>query len=169
MTQGGNHQENDLYEILRYSLPLLPTSSPSSYPYTPRAQSESPSSSLQIDSNFIRSILEKKINSLQSLLVDVLNSIQQTKSLEALLLSYLDAHIIKVENHLLQIDFWQNHSIHPDVMTLRAQMQQQLFQLEQEKVRTQVQVNNQLMQLSKEARATSKELNELQIHQETFK
>lgn len=48
---------------------------------------------------------------------------------------------------------------------LRTQMQQQLFQLEQEKVRTQVQMNNQLLQLGKESRHSMKLLDDLGMQQ----
>jgi hypothetical protein len=44
-------------------------------------------------------------------------------------------------------------------------MQQQLFQLEQEKVRTQVQMNNQLLQLGKESRHSMKLLDDLGMQQ----
>jgi hypothetical protein len=47
-------------------------------------------------------------------------------------------------------------------------MQQQLFQLEQEKVRTQIQMNNQLLQLAKDARSMKKELEDLKMKLSIF-
>ncbi len=119
--------------------------------------------------NLIQSSLRDKIESLRGLLVLLLSDVEHTKSLESSLLSYLDQNIIKVENHLLEIDFWQNHNLHKDVMQLRAQMQQQLFQLEQEKVRIQVQLNSQMLQLSKDARSLKKELDDLEAKSSLFK
>ncbi len=119
--------------------------------------------------DLIQSSLRDKIASVRGLLVLLLSDVERTKSLETSLLSYLDQNIIKVENHLLEIDFWQNHNLHKDVMQLRAQMQQQLFQLEQEKVRIQVQINNQMLQLSKDARSLKKELDDLEAKSSLFK
>src|SRR5260221_4991078 len=138
--------QNDLIEVP----PYIPTI------YNPPEQS------------LITSVLERKATSIRSILVDVLSQIQSTSILEKILLSYLDFNINKVENHLLQIDFWQNHNLHQDVMTLRSQMQQHLFQLEQEKVRTRIQLHGHLITLSKEARIIQKELNDIELNARFF-
>lgn len=164
----GGLTENDLQNLLPYLIQFLPLRSSSSDIQHSSSSSDVTNSLYPIEKGFITFILEEKAKSLSSLLANIFTQIEQTKSLEATLLSYLDANILKVDNHLLQIDFWQNYGLHKDVMPLRAQMQQQLFQLEQEKVRTRVQLNNQQLQLSREARSTIKELNEIKIQLKIF-
>jgi hypothetical protein len=164
----GGFTEKDLQNLLPYLIQSLPLRSPSSDIQHSSSSSDVTNSLYPIEKGFITFVLEEKAKSLSTLLANIFAQIEHTKSLEAALLSYLDANILKVENHLLQIDFWQNHGLHKDVMPLRAQMQQELFQLEQEKVRTRVQLNNQQLQLSREARSTIKELNEIKIQLKIF-
>jgi hypothetical protein len=157
-----------LRDILSYH--SLHDDHPQSTSHTPETinAKQAPTSLLNPDTDFLRFTLHSKATLQLSFIADIVSNLQQTKTLETLLLAYLDQNILKVENDLLQIDFWQNHRIHPDVMVLRSQMQQQLFQLEREKVKTQLQIHNQLMNLSKELRYAMKQLNELELHQILF-
>lgn len=116
----------------------------------------------------ISSILQSKVTNLKKIFERSIENLHKTKNLEAILLSYIDHNINKVENHLLRIDFWQNHNLHSDIIHLRTQMQQQLFQLEQEKVRAQINLNNQVIQLSKESRIILKELYDLEMKHKMF-
>jgi hypothetical protein len=164
-SQGGLNQK-EIQSSLAYALQSILTLASQNQP---QHEHDSPHySPPPIQNPFIKFILEEKVKSLRALLENVHGETQSTSSLGAALLSYLDAELTKVENHLLQIDFWQDHQLHPDVMPLRTQMQQQLFQLEQEKVRTRVQINSQLIQLSRELRSTLKELNEIQLQSRLF-
>lgn len=164
----GDISEKELLKNLPYLLQFLSSHSSSNNTNNLPENSNNGNSLGKTEKSFISSILKEKYNSLSQLLANALEQIEQTKSLEKTLLSYLDYSITKVENHLIQIDFWQNHNLHKDIMTLRAQMQQQLFQLEQEKVRTQTQINSQQIQLSREARSLIKELNEIKIQLNIF-
>lgn len=110
----------------------------------------------------IISLLKEKVKNLEGIIARIYTEIEETKTLEHALLSYLDYQILKVENHLIKIDFWQNHNLHKDVIQLRTQMQQQLFQLEEEKVRTRVQLHAQLIQLNKDFRMTLQDLQAVQ-------
>lgn len=164
----GDISEKELLKNLPYLLQFLSSHSSSNNTSNSPENSNNGNSLDKTEKSFISNILKEKYNSLSQLLVNALEQIEQTKSLEKTLLSYLDYSITKVENHLIQIDFWQNHNLHKDIMTLRSQMQQQLFQLEQEKVRTRAQLNSQQIQLSKEARSLMKELNEIKIQLNIF-
>ena len=121
------------------------------------------------DNPLITFILEQKLISLRQLIQSLTEDHFSTGMLRESLISYLDHNILKVENHLLQIDYWQNHGLHKDVIHLRAQMQQQLFQLEQEKVRAQISMNSQILQLQKESRVFEKELNDIKSKLSLFR
>lgn len=168
MDDQGGLTEKELQNLLLYIVQFLSSQSSKNDKQGSSGKSNEANSLGKTEKSFISNILQEKYNSLSQLLANALEQIEQTKSLEKTLLSYLDYNITKVENHLIQIDFWQNHNLHKDIMTLRSQMQQQLFQLEQEKVRTRAQLNSQQIQLSKEARSLMKELNEIKIQLNIF-
>ncbi len=115
-----------------------------------------------IEKSLVQIILEEKTKSLEVLLINILSQIENTKSLENNLLSSFESNILNVENNLLQIDFKERY-LYQNVIPLRVQMWRELFQLEQEKARTRIQLNNQLIQLSKETRELLKEINGVKI------
>ena len=165
----GGFTQSELQQFLDYIYQSLNIKPFSNDDPQVRAKGEARSSLLPTENSFLRNILEEKTKSLRSLLTNVNEQVDKTKSLEGSLLSYLDVNILKVRNHLIEIDFWQNYGLHKDVISLRTQMQQQLFQLEQEKVRTRAQINNQLIQLGRESRSIMKELQDLEIQFRIFK
>ena len=119
------------------------------------------------ENTFISQVLEEKSKSLKSLLALASADLEHTRSLERALIAYLDAQILKVENHLLQLDFQENR-LGKNVMQLRTQMQQQFFQLEQEKVRIRAQLNMQLLQINREIRASIREVHEVEMQRRLF-
>jgi hypothetical protein len=133
-----NLKDQEIYSTIYKLIELLPPYS-ATLNISPSPEIDRPQ--VRDDQSIIQFTLEQKHLTLSALLEDLLSKVLHTSDLEKSLLAYLDHNIIKVENHLLQIDFWQNHNLHKDVMHLRSQMQQQLFQLEQEKVRTQIQID----------------------------
>lgn len=163
MDDQGGLTEKELQNLLPYIVQFLSSKSSKNDKENSPSKSNEDNSLAPVEKNFISSILQEKYKSLSSILANTLAQIEQTRGLERSLLSYLDYNILKVENHLIKIDFWQNHGLHKDVMPLRAQMQQQLFQLEQQKVNARVNINNQILQLSREARSLMKEVNEIKI------
>jgi len=165
---GTDPSDNTEPSHLISDLVLFSTKDQPPEPNNPLPIEVSPVANSLVSGNMINQVLHAKEEALATYIQAILSDIQGTRDLEKKSLAYLDYNIVRVENHLLQADFWQNRLGRQDVMPLRSQMQQQLFQLEREKVEAQIQIHSQLLNLSRQLRDALRDLTHLETQHTLF-